>query len=207
MYTAAPSGSPAQWPPTSSKFGLLSLELQTVGHSHTSLSSRSPCYGLLSSAVGGDGKQAAPPPATDPVSPTFSLHPNPSTCKIKKTRDFPGGPVVRTLRFHCRGSGSIPGQGTKILQAAKPKQKKQKNPDSLAEHEGPFSASFSTSIHVLPGFTLTHLLLPKYNLLFQASKPFLLLFLLPRRGLSLFSYPENSYLDLKIMPKVTPIDS
>ena len=22
-------------------------------------------------------------------------------------RDFPGGPVVRTLRFHCRGTGSI----------------------------------------------------------------------------------------------------
>ena len=31
--------------------------------------------------------------------------------------DFPGGPVVRTLRFHCRGTGSIPGQGAKILHA------------------------------------------------------------------------------------------
>ena len=29
--------------------------------------------------------------------------------------DFCGGPVVRTLCFHCRGMGSIPGWGTKIL--------------------------------------------------------------------------------------------
>ena len=33
-------------------------------------------------------------------------------------REFPGGPVVRTPRSHCRGLGSIPGQGTKIPQAA-----------------------------------------------------------------------------------------
>ena len=31
--------------------------------------------------------------------------------------EFPGGPVVRTRRFHCSGLGSIPGQGTKIPQA------------------------------------------------------------------------------------------
>ena len=41
-------------------------------------------------------------------------------------REFPGGPVVRTRRFHCQGSGSIPGQGTKIPQAARPKKKKKK---------------------------------------------------------------------------------
>ena len=29
---------------------------------------------------------------------------------------FPGGPVVRTPRFHCRCLGSVPGGGT-ILQA------------------------------------------------------------------------------------------
>ena len=28
--------------------------------------------------------------------------------------DFPGGPVGKTPHFHCRGTGSIPGQGTKI---------------------------------------------------------------------------------------------
>ena len=28
--------------------------------------------------------------------------------------NFPGCPVVKTLGFHCRGAGSIPGQGTKI---------------------------------------------------------------------------------------------
>ena len=38
---------------------------------------------------------------------------------------FPGGPVVRIQRFHCRGLGSIPGQGTKIPQAAQHGQKKE----------------------------------------------------------------------------------
>ena len=40
--------------------------------------------------------------------------------------DFPGGPVVKTLRFHCRGAGSIPGRGTKILHAVWHGQKKKK---------------------------------------------------------------------------------
>ena len=31
-------------------------------------------------------------------------------------REFPGGPVVKTLCFRCRGTGSIPGQGTEIPQ-------------------------------------------------------------------------------------------
>ena len=34
-----------------------------------------------------------------------------------KVLGFPGGPVVRTQCFHCGGLGSIPGWGTKILQA------------------------------------------------------------------------------------------
>ena len=42
--------------------------------------------------------------------------------------EFPGGPVVRTRHFHCRGWGSIPGWGTKIPHAGdaakKIKQKK-----------------------------------------------------------------------------------
>ena len=32
--------------------------------------------------------------------------------------EFPGGSVGRTWSFHCRGLGSIPGQGTKILHAS-----------------------------------------------------------------------------------------
>ena len=31
--------------------------------------------------------------------------------------EFPGGPVVRTQRFHCRSPGSIAGQGNEIPQA------------------------------------------------------------------------------------------
>ena len=38
--------------------------------------------------------------------------------------EFPGGPVVRTQCFDCRGPGSILGWGTKIPQAAPHTQKK-----------------------------------------------------------------------------------
>ena len=41
-----------------------------------------------------------------------------------KLGGFPGSPVVRTRRFHCHGPGSIPGQGTKITQAAQHSQRK-----------------------------------------------------------------------------------
>ena len=35
---------------------------------------------------------------------------------------FPEAPVIKTLRFHCKGVGSIPGQGTKAPHATmKPK--------------------------------------------------------------------------------------
>ena len=40
-------------------------------------------------------------------------------CVIKsQLREFPGGSVVRTPCSHWQGPDSIPGQGTKILQAA-----------------------------------------------------------------------------------------
>ena len=38
--------------------------------------------------------------------------------------DFPGGPVVKTLCFQCRGLGWIPGRGTKIPHAVQRGQKK-----------------------------------------------------------------------------------
>ena len=44
--------------------------------------------------------------------------------KLKYIWDFPGGPVVRTLCFHCRGTVSIPGRGTKIPRGAQRSQKK-----------------------------------------------------------------------------------
>ena len=37
--------------------------------------------------------------------------------------DFPHGPVVRILSLHCREHDLIPGQATKIPQAAQPKKK------------------------------------------------------------------------------------
>ena len=48
-----------------------------------------------------------------------SLYPVPSTGPVIEwvshkcwQWDFPGGPVVKTLCFQCRGLGSIPGRGT-----------------------------------------------------------------------------------------------
>ena len=37
--------------------------------------------------------------------------------KSPKTREFPGGLLVRIWCFHCCGLGSIPGWGTEIPQA------------------------------------------------------------------------------------------
>ena len=37
--------------------------------------------------------------------------------KILRPWEFPGGPVVRTYAFTAVSPGSIPGTGTKILQA------------------------------------------------------------------------------------------
>ena len=39
----------------------------------------------------------------------------------KKIRDFPGGPVVKSPPANAEDSGSIPGQGAKILHARWPK--------------------------------------------------------------------------------------
>ena len=38
-------------------------------------------------------------------------------------KEFSGGPLIRSLHFHCHGLGLIPGQGSKIPQ---PKRKKRK---------------------------------------------------------------------------------
>ena len=45
-------------------------------------------------------------------------------CKEWTDRDFPGGPVVKTSRFHCRGIGMTPCWRTKILPATQCNQKK-----------------------------------------------------------------------------------
>ena len=52
-----------------------------------------------------------------------------------RPRNFPGGPVFKRPRCHCRGVGSIPGQGTKIPHPAycltRPKLKKKPNPQKI----------------------------------------------------------------------------
>ena len=53
---------------------------------------------------------------TELMVPPFQIYkPDSMTLKMETHREFP---VVRTRGFHCWGPGSIPGQGTKIPQAA-----------------------------------------------------------------------------------------
>ena len=49
--------------------------------------------------------------------------------------EFPGGPVVRTRLFHCRGPHLIPGPGSKIPQAAQRGQKKKKKRERIKKNE------------------------------------------------------------------------
>lgn len=49
-----------------------------------------------------------------------------SLLKMRLVKEFPDGPVVRTVRFHHQGSGSIPDWETKILQGTWCGQKKKK---------------------------------------------------------------------------------
>ena len=55
------------------------------------------------------------------------FYPNKVVFKIHVSRGFPGHPVVRTLVLHCQGLVLIPGQGTKILQAAQCSKKKKRH--------------------------------------------------------------------------------
>ena len=45
-------------------------------------------------------------------------------------KEFPCGPVVRVLGFHCHGLCSIPGQGTELSQAMRCGQRKHRSPRS-----------------------------------------------------------------------------
>ena len=76
-------------------------------------------------------------PRRAPSCPThhFSQRPSPSGCKLcplvsfrPSYMDFPGGPAVETLRFHCRGPRFEPWSGTKIPQATRHNQKRKNLP-------------------------------------------------------------------------------
>ena len=51
----------------------------------------------------------------------------------RKCWEFPGSPVVRTQHFHCRGPGSILGQGIKILQATHGMAKKERKKENVMQ--------------------------------------------------------------------------
>ena len=52
-------------------------------------------------------------------------------------RDFPGGPVGKTLHSQCRGPGSIPGQGTRSRTCAATKSAHAATKDPTCLNEDP----------------------------------------------------------------------
>ena len=52
-----------------------------------------------------------------------------------KIRVFLGGPGVKSLLFHYRGTGSVPGQGTKIPHALRCSQGKKKKKQKRKKRE------------------------------------------------------------------------
>ena len=71
--------------------------------------------------------------------------------------EFPGGPAVRTSQFHCHGpGGKIPGQGTKIPQAAQHSQKNKEGKSLLILSETEFGREIkSTRIRSSPSLMKT----------------------------------------------------
>ena len=109
----------------------------------------------------GDADQASSSPAWT-QDPFPNAHTSPGTGKRKEDRtffgkvwhprDFPGSPVVRTLRFHCRAMGLIPGRGTKIPQATwcGPKKIKVWHPLPTCVHPGGNVLEQRPEGHLLP---------------------------------------------------------
>ena len=62
-----------------------------------------------------------------------------------KCRDFPGGPVVKTLPFNARGAGLIPGLGAKIPHALGPKSQKTYNRSNIVANSIKTLKTWSTS--------------------------------------------------------------
>ena len=62
--------------------------------------------------------------------------------------EFPGGPVVRTQHFHCPGSGSIPGRGTKIPKA-------ERGTAKIMKQDMFFTMVYNTTLRASMHFTKT----------------------------------------------------
>ena len=82
-------------------------------------------------------------------------------CCIKNmsSRESPGGPVVRIQHFHCLGLGSSPGQGTKILNTARPPKQFFFNPEYLVVFSGRVCQNSLTHSIWFPCLQLTTIML------------------------------------------------
>ena len=66
------------------------------------------------------------------------MRPVRGTSRTTSNRDFPGGPLIKTLHFQCRDMGLIPGPGKKIPHTmccvVKKKKKKKTNIEHINIH-------------------------------------------------------------------------
>ena len=67
----------------------------------------------------------------------------PLFCLKGVSRDFPGGPVVKTSPSNAGGAGSIPGQGAKIPHASRPKHQN----IELKQYCNKFNKDFKNGAH------------------------------------------------------------
>ena len=74
----------------------------------------------------------------------FSLYPTRYWSQEYPLGDFPGGPVGKTLSFHCSGASFIPGQGTRILHVLWWVQKKKAVPRMSMSSHSVVSNSFNS---------------------------------------------------------------
>ena len=63
-------------------------------------------------------------------------------------KEFSGGPLIRSLHFHCHGLGLIPGQGSKIPQ---PKKKKKERKEFIKE-VAPIYFFFNHGLALIQGY-------------------------------------------------------
>ena len=81
----------------------------------------------------------------------FSLYPTRYWSQEYPLGDFPGGPMGKTLSFHCRGASFIPGQGTRILHVLWWGQKKKVIPRMSMPSHSVMSNSFNSKDYKAQG--------------------------------------------------------
>ena len=93
--------------------------------------------------------------------PNFSLYPTRYWSQEYSLGDFSGGPVGKTLSFHCRGASFIPGQGTRILHVLWWGQKKKAIPRMSTPSHSVVPNSFNSMDYKAQGSSVHEIFQPR----------------------------------------------